>query len=208
MRVEYEQICASDSGHIRRAAGSAQYRDLAEEMPCAETKPLLRQIDLDLAGRDEIHGMRQLSATSNYSAGLDRLRAQEPHDVGDLTRVKVLEQRHAGHHAPRHHELTAVNFARESSGHDAYRQRNHDESSTDRHCGNHASKRCDRNNVTVTDRSERDDRPPHRVWDGAEFIGLRPTLGHMHHGGGNKGGACENDETAEQSATFHTDDIE
>ena len=67
MRVEYEQICASDSGYIRRAAASAQHGDLTEEMTDAETKPLLLQIDLDLAGRDEIHGMRRLCAASNYS---------------------------------------------------------------------------------------------------------------------------------------------
>ena len=46
----------------------------------------------------------------------------------------------------------------------------------DRRRGNHPSERGHRDNVAIADGPERDDGPPHRLRDGAEFLGLRLAL--------------------------------
>ena len=49
--------------------------------------------------------MRGLAAPGDDDAGLDLLRAQQAHDVGDLAGLEVREQRHARDHAPGHDEV-------------------------------------------------------------------------------------------------------
>ena len=56
-------------------------------MADAEAGVLVRQLDLDLAGGDEIHRTAGLAAPHDDAARLDRLGPQQPHDVGDLAGV-------------------------------------------------------------------------------------------------------------------------
>ena len=53
---------------------------------------------------------RCIAAPYQHLAGLDGLRAQQPHDVGDFLGAKLREQRHARQHAPGDDEIAPVNF--------------------------------------------------------------------------------------------------
>ena len=65
------------------------------------------------------------------SPAFDRLRPQQPHDVGDGDGVEPVEQRHPRHHAPGHHEIAAVDLSAERGGNDADRQRDHHNAAQD-----------------------------------------------------------------------------
>src|SRR5262249_49080775 len=71
--VEHQEPRArgrNDGGGSSRAP---QHRDLAKEMTGPEPDALLLELDLDLAGGDEIHRMRRLAAARDDGAGLDLL---------------------------------------------------------------------------------------------------------------------------------------
>ncbi len=61
------------------------------------------------------------------------------------------------------------------------------------------AERRDRHDVAVADGAQRDDRPPHRVRDGAELFGLGVALGEMDEGRGHQRRAEQDDEAAEQA---------
>src|SRR6516165_9996714 len=82
--IEHEQACPRERGNGRGSARPPQRRDLAEEMTGAEPNALVLELDLHFSGRHEIHGMSGLAALGDNVASLDLLRAQEPHDVGDI----------------------------------------------------------------------------------------------------------------------------
>ena len=208
MGIERQQAGARYRGHGGGAAGLAQHGHFSEEMPDPEPNAPGPELDLDFACGDEIHRMRDVPAPHDRVAGLDGLRAHQAHDVGDFPGVELGEQRHAGDHAPGDHEVAPVDLLGERSGDDADRQRDHDQPAEDRHAGDEAAQGRGRHHVAVADGAERDDRPPHRVRDGAELVGLRVLLDEVHRGGGDQGGAEQDDEAAEQRPALGVERIE
>src|SRR5439155_4530510 len=97
-----------DGSDGRGPPRAMQRRHLTEEMPGAQPNALVLELDLHFSGRDEIHGMTGLAALGDNVARLDLLRAQQPHDVGDLRRLKFREQWHARDHAPSDDEVAPV----------------------------------------------------------------------------------------------------
>src|SRR5262249_37312 len=89
--VEDQKARARDRGDGGRPTRAMQRRHLAEEMPSTEPHALVLELDLHFTGGDEVHGMRGLAAPDNDVPRLDLLRVQQPHDVGDLGRLKVRE---------------------------------------------------------------------------------------------------------------------
>ena len=57
-----------------------------------------------------------VAAAHDDVAGLDGLRPQQPHDVGDRAGVEAGEQRHPRHHAPGHDEVAAVDLLGKRGG--------------------------------------------------------------------------------------------
>src|SRR5262249_57287192 len=108
-----------------------------EEMAHAQSHPFVRQLDLYLAGGDEIHRVAGFAAAHDDSARLGLLRPQEPHDVGDLVGGELGEQGHPPDHSPGHDKVAAMNFLRKSIGDDANGQRHHDQTEEYGHGGNH-----------------------------------------------------------------------
>jgi len=97
--IEHEQARSRERGNRRGSARPAQRRDLAEEMTGAEPDAFVLELDLHFSSGDEVHGMSGLAALGNDVSSLDLLRAQEPHDVGDIRCLKFGEQGHARNHA-------------------------------------------------------------------------------------------------------------
>ena len=60
------------------------------------------------------------------------------------------------------------------------------------------SQHGDRHNIAIADGAERDDRPPHRIGDGAELVGLRVAFDQMHDAGGDERRTQQDHEAAEQ----------
>ena len=89
--IQHEKARSRDCGNRRRSARAMQRRHLAEEMPGAEPHAFAFEFDLHFSGRNEVHGMRGLATPDNNISWLDLLRVQEPHDVGDLHRLKFRE---------------------------------------------------------------------------------------------------------------------
>jgi hypothetical protein len=199
--IEHEKARSGDGGHGRGPARAAQRRHLSKKMPSTEPNALVLELDLHFSGRDEIHGMRGLAAPGDDVAGLDLLRVQQPHDIGDIGCLKFCEQGHAGDHAPGDNKIATVDLVRERGRDDADRQGDHDQSNEDRN-GRNDPQRRHGNDVTIADRAQRDDRPPHRVGNGTEFVGLRMLLDHMHDARGQKRRTQQNHEAAEQSAAL------
>ena len=81
-------------------------------------------------------------------------------------------------------------------------QGDHDQADEDRDRGDDASQRGHRNDVAIADRAQRDDCPPHRVGNGAEFLGLRMAFDHMHDAGGDERRPYQDHEAAEQRAAL------
>jgi hypothetical protein len=76
--------------------------------------------------------MSGLAPLGDDVSSLDPLRAQQPHDVGDIGGLQLGEQGHAGDHAPSHDKVATVDLVGEGRGDDADRQRDHDQSNEDR----------------------------------------------------------------------------
>ena len=163
-----------------RSTRTSQCRDLAEEM--TGTKPNARLLELDLyfARRNEIHRMRRVAAPRDHDAGLECCARNKRMMSAMSLALKLSEQRHAGHHAPGYDEVTAINFVGESRGDDTDRQGDHDQSNEDGGGCNETSHEGNQNELAIADSTQRNDRPPHRVGNGAKFVGLRMALGQMH----------------------------
>ena len=82
--IEHEQACSRERGNGRGSARPPQRRDLAEEMTGAEPNALVLELNLHFSGGDEIHGMSGLASLGDDVSSLHPLRAQQPHDVGDI----------------------------------------------------------------------------------------------------------------------------
>ncbi len=93
--IEHEKACSRESGNGRGSARPAQHRDLAEEMTGAQPNALVLELNLHFSASDEIHGMSGLAALGDNVSSLDLLRAQEPHDVGDIRCLKLGERTRA-----------------------------------------------------------------------------------------------------------------
>ena len=141
-------------------------------------------------------------------AGFRHLRAQQLHDVGDGGGVELGKQRHARDHAPGDDEVAAVDLLGESGGDDADRQRDHDEAADDGAGGDQLAERGDRHHVAIADGAERDDRPPQRLGNGAELVGLHVALGEMHERGGDQRDAERDHQAAEQRAPLAVEHVE
>jgi hypothetical protein len=178
--VEHEQACSHEGGNGRGSARPPQYRDFTEEMTGAEPNALVLELDLHFSGRDEIHGMSALAALGDNVSSLDLLRAQKPHDVGDIRCLKFGEQGYARDHTPSDDKVATMDLVGEGRGDDADRQGDHNQSDEDRNRCDDASQHGHRNDIAITDSAERDDGPPHRIGNGAEFIGLRVAFDHVH----------------------------
>ena len=68
--------------------------------------------------------------------------------------------------------ITSENGVRD----DADRQRDHGEAEERRRGRQDLAQRRDRHDVAIAHRGQRDDRPPHRIRDGAELVGLGVAL--------------------------------
>ena len=82
--IEHEKARSGDGGDGRGSARATQRCDLAEEMTGPQPNTLVLELDFHFSGCDEIHRMRGLAAPGDNIAGLDLLRMQQPHDVGDI----------------------------------------------------------------------------------------------------------------------------
>jgi isocitrate dehydrogenase len=125
VRVEDQQI---GTGYRRGGGGTLaafQRRDFPEEFAGAEPDAVVGQFDFHFARRDEIHRMPFFSLPDDHVTGIESLRFQEPHDVGDFRRIQPGKQRKARDHAPGDDEIAAADFVRERRGDDAHRQRHH-----------------------------------------------------------------------------------
>ena len=125
VRIEDQEVGA---GYRRRGRGTLaalQDRDFSEEFAGAEPNAVVRQFDFHFAGRDEIHRMPLFSLPNDHVTGVERLRLQKPHDVGNLGGVQLGEQRKPRDHAPGDDEIAAADLVRERRGDDAHRQRDH-----------------------------------------------------------------------------------
>ena len=93
MRVEPQQIGPGDCRHGRGPAGPAQQRHLTEELADTEPDVLLfaLDLDLDLAGGDEIHRTRCVAGPHHHFPGLDDLCPQQFHNVRDFRGIKLRE---------------------------------------------------------------------------------------------------------------------
>ena len=101
-----------------------------KNVPSDEPHLLMRQLDLDLARGDEIHRGGRVAAPHQDFAGLDGLRPQQPHDVGDLGCSEMGEQRHPRQHAPGDHEIAPLHLVGKRGRDDRDRQRDHREPAT------------------------------------------------------------------------------
>src|SRR5262249_29975907 len=102
---------------VRRSAATSP-----KIMTGAEPDALVLELDLHFSSRDEVHGMSRLAALGDDVSGLDLLRAQEPHDVGDIRRLQFREQGHARDHAPSDNKVATVDLVGEGGSDDADRQ--------------------------------------------------------------------------------------
>ena len=177
-------------------------------MTGAEPNALLLELDFHFSFRDEIHGMGELAASGDHVTGFDLLRVQQPHDVGDFGCLEFREQGHAGDHSPGDDEVATMDFLGERGCDNADGQRDHDQADEDRDRGDDASQRGHRNDVAIADRAQRDDCPPHRVGNGAEFVGLRAAFDHMHDAGDDERRPYQNHETTEQRAALRVKRIQ
>ena len=176
LRVERQQFCLARRRHRAAALGTVQQRDFAEERAVRKPHPLARQVDLDLARGDEIHRRGRIAAPHQHFACLDGLRPQQPHDVDDLGGAEMREQRHPRQHGPGDDEITPPHFIGECARDDRDRQRDHRKADDDGKYRHDLAERRHRHHVAIADRAERDDRPPHRLRNGAELVGLDVAL--------------------------------
>jgi hypothetical protein len=105
-------------------------------------------------------------------------------------------------------KVATVDLVGEGGGDDADRQGDHDKSNEDRDRCDDASRHGHRNDIAVTDRPKRDDGPPHRVGNGAEFVGLCMTLDQVHDACGQQRCTQQNHEAAEQGAALVVENIQ
>ena len=85
---------------------------------------------------------------------------------------EMREQRHPRQHAPGDDEIAPPHLVGKGGGDDRHRQRDHHEAADDGEHRDQLAERRDRDHVAITDGAERHDRPPHRLRDGAELVGL------------------------------------
>ncbi len=206
--VQHQQPGARRRGDGGRAAGAAQHRDLPEEMADAEPHLLLRQVDLDLAGSDEIHRTRRAPLAHDDPARLDRLSRELAGDIGDLAGGQPGEQRHARHHAPGDDEIAPVDLVGERRRHDADRQGQHEDAHEHGQPADHAAERRDRHHVAVAGGGQRHDRPPHGVRHRTELVRLRLALDDMHDRSSHHGGTEQDDDAAEERPAFRIKRVE
>ena len=88
----------------------------------------MAQLDFDFAVGNEVHRVRRLTASRNDCSSGDLLRAETPHDVGDMDSSQFAEQRNPSENAPGNDEVATVDFVRKGGCHDADRQRHHNQS--------------------------------------------------------------------------------
>jgi hypothetical protein len=103
--VEHQQVGSGDGPYSRGAPRPSQDCDLAKEMARAKADVPPGERNVHLATGDEIHRMGLFTAARNDMARIDRLRSQQPHDVGDCRGIEPGKQGHSqnrdGGSAPR-----------------------------------------------------------------------------------------------------------
>src|SRR3984893_7325852 len=108
------------------------------------------------------------------------------------------EQRYPRQHAPGDDEIAAADFVGEGGGDDRNRQREHHEAGDDGEPRHRLAQRRDRNHVAIADGAQRHDRPPHRLRNGAELVGLNVVLDGIEQRGEQQHRAGQDHEAAEQ----------
>ena len=95
-----------------------------------------------------------------------------------------------------------MHFVGKRRRHDAHRERHHQQADEDRQSGYQPPRHRDRHGVAIADRSERYDRPPHGVGDGAELVRLRGGFGNMHERCRDQRRAAKNHKAAHKRAAL------
>ncbi len=209
LRIQHQQIGAPAGSSGGRSPGVLEHRHFAEKLTRTERHILaVLQHDFDAAGSDEVDGMCGFAFADDHLPGLGKLRAQQLHDVGNAGGVELGEQRHLGNHAPRHDEVAPMNLFGKCVGDDANRQRDQHDAEKNSACGDHLAERRHRHDVAVANGAQRDDRPPHRIRDGAEFVGLHFAFSEMHQRCDHKRRARRHHQTAEQGPPFAVEHVE
>ena len=108
------------------------------------------------------------------------------------------EQRHPRQHPPGHHEIAPPYLVGKGGGNDRHRQRDHRQAADDGEYRHQLAQWRDRNDVAIADCAERHDRPPHRLRNGAEFLGLHVVFDGIKQRGEHQHRARQNHEAAEQ----------
>ncbi len=108
---------------------------------------------------------------------------EELHQIADSHSIEAVEERHARDHAPRHHEIAAMNFGGKARRDDRHWQREHPEAGDHDEACHQLAERRHRHDVAIADGRQRRDSPPHRSRNAAEGFRLRSPLELEHHRG-------------------------
>ena len=87
-------------------------------------------------------------------------------------------------------------------------QSDHDQPGENRCSSDNPPQRRDRDHVAIANCAERDNGPPHRVRNRAEFLGLDVSFDDMHGRGSQQRRSDQDDKAAEQRSAFGVKDIE
>ena len=100
-----------------------------------------------------------------------------------------------------------MNFVGKSGRDNPDGQSDHDQPCEDRCSSDNPPQRRDRHHVAIANRAERDDGPPHRAGNRAEFLGLDVSFDKMHGGGSQKDRSDQDDKAAKQRSAFGVKNI-
>ena len=112
------------------------------------------------------------------------------------------EQRHPRQHGPGDDEIAPPHFVGECARDDRDRQRDHRKADDDGKYRYDLAERRHRHHVAIADRAKRDDRPPHRLRNGAELVGLNIALDRIEQRGEQQHRAGQDHDATEQRAAL------